>query len=411
MENNEIYFTGIGFIALGIAMMVITLPALSTSSSSQEALIPSLNMTVPFPPIPAPSDGVVNLAYELETSKFVEKGWTLVKAEVVDKETGEVLLSLEGDDLKQKYHPASNLTPQELKGLTRNISIPRISFWLRLDASKKIPQALLHRLTFTSAGDGGNISPIILTGGETPVLFEVKPVVLGPPLKGDGWLAMETTQGYTHHFLSQFTYNGVTRVPERFAQDWLLFNTTMGDFAYGDGKKNEEWYGYGKEIIAVADGTVAKVRDGIPDNPVVGVMGSDLSGNYLVLDIGNSTYADYLHFIPGSFKVKEGERVHAGDTLGLLGNSGGSLAPHLHFQVTNGPEIFDEGVPYVLRSFNVSGRLPSGGCSYYGMVLPDALVRHFIEGNCSNSSPELYSQPRHHENQIVENLALISFPK
>ena len=409
MENKGIFFIGIGLIALSIAVMIITLPALSIIPSSQEALVSSLNMTVPFPPIPVPSNGTVNLAYELETSRFVEKGWTLVKAEVLDKRTGEVLQSLEGDALKQKYHPASNLTPQELKGLTRNISLPRISFWLRLDASKKIPQVLLHRLTFTASS--GNISPIVLTGGETRVLFEAKPMVLGPPLKGDGWLAVETTQGYTHHFLSQFTYNGVTRVPERFAQDWLLFNTTKGDFAYGDGKKNAEWYGYGKEIIAVADGTVVKVRDGIPDNPVVGVMGSDPSGNYLILDIGNSTYADYLHFIPGTFKVKEGDYVHAGDTLGLLGNSGGSLAPHLHFQVTNGPEIFDEGIPYVLRSFNVSGQLPSGGCSYYDMILPDALIKHFVDGNCSNSSPELYSQPQHHENQIVENLAIISFSK
>ena len=48
--------------------------------------------------------------------------------------------------------------------------------------------------------------------------------------------------------------------------------------------------------------------------------------------------AVYAHLKPGSVKVKAGDKVKAGEVIGLLGNTGGSLAPHLHFHIVNGPE-------------------------------------------------------------------------
>jgi murein DD-endopeptidase MepM/ murein hydrolase activator NlpD len=59
---------------------------------------------------------------------------------------------------------------------------------------------------------------------------------------------------------------------------------------------------------------------------------------------------------PGSVKVKEGQKVKRGEVIGLLGSSGNSTAPHLHFHVMDGPSILgSQGVPYVFDNFSVKG--------------------------------------------------------
>src|SRR5688500_2719680 len=71
----------------------------------------------------------------------------------------------------------------------------------------------------------------------------------------------------------------------------------------------------------------------------------------------NGFTAVYAHLQPGSIRVKVGDRVKVGQVLGLLGNTGGSLAPHLHFHIVNGANGFtSDGYPYVLRSFALRGQ-------------------------------------------------------
>jgi murein DD-endopeptidase MepM/ murein hydrolase activator NlpD len=53
--------------------------------------------------------------------------------------------------------------------------------------------------------------------------------------------------------------------------------------------------------------------------------------------------------------VKEGDRVKRGQVLGLLGNSGNSTAPHLHFHVCDSAPVValaSEGLPYVLTAWH-----------------------------------------------------------
>jgi murein DD-endopeptidase MepM/ murein hydrolase activator NlpD len=68
-----------------------------------------------------------------------------------------------------------------------------------------------------------------------------------------------------------------------------------------------------------------------------------------VLDLGGGTYAFYAHLQPGSLRVKNGDRVTRGRVLGLLGNSGNSTEPHLHFHVSDGMSpLGSEGLPYTI---------------------------------------------------------------
>jgi len=60
--------------------------------------------------------------------------------------------------------------------------------------------------------------------------------------------------------------------------------------------------------------------------------------------------------------VRVGQKVRRGQVLGLLGNSGHSVTPHLHLHVVNGNSLWGaESVPYVFESFEVQGSLPALG--------------------------------------------------
>lgn len=55
-------------------------------------------------------------------------------------------------------------------------------------------------------------------------------------------------------------------------------------------------------------------------------------------------------------RVKAGDRVQRGQVLGLVGSSGNSSEPHLHFHVMDGPSaLASNGLPYRLRAFDQRG--------------------------------------------------------
>jgi hypothetical protein len=125
---------------------------------------------------------------------------------------------------------------------------------------------------------------------------------------------------------------------------------------------------WNKPVFAVLDGTVVATSDGMPDRerismardllrlmffgPKVAPPFSALGGNYVILKCGD-VYPLYAHLKKGSVCVRPGDIVRSGDPLGLVGNSGSSLQPHLHFQLMNTAEpfpLFKNLVPFVVSS-------------------------------------------------------------
>ena len=86
---------------------------------------------------------------------------------------------------------------------------------------------------------------------------------------------------------------------------------------------------------------------------------AEADGNSVVLDLGHGRFALYAHLQPGSVRVRAGERVTRGQVIGLVGNSGNSVAPHLHFHVMDGASPLDSnGLPYEIDAFQVIGHTP-----------------------------------------------------
>jgi len=160
-----------------------------------------------------------------------------------------------------------------------------------------------------------------------------------------------------------FVARGVGMRPRRF---YIFFppaiwkRTRNGASFSGPEGEISSYYSYGKRVLAVANGTVLKIKDGIPDNKPghVGAEALNLSretiaGNVIVLELGSGQYAYYAHLQPGSLRVKAGQRVHRGEVIALVGNSGSSFEPHLHFEVTTSPEtLAGEGLPYLLDEYD-----------------------------------------------------------
>ncbi len=121
---------------------------------------------------------------------------------------------------------------------------------------------------------------------------------------------------------------------------------------------------YGQEALAVANARVARVVDGLPEQTPgkfpEAITLAEADGNAVVLDLGDGRFALYAHLQPGSLRVHEGDRVKRGQVLGLVGNSGNSVAPHLHFHVMDSPSALDSnGLPYEIDAYEVVGHSPS----------------------------------------------------
>lgn len=86
---------------------------------------------------------------------------------------------------------------------------------------------------------------------------------------------------------------------------------------------------YGAVVLAPCAGDVVVAADGLPDLQVPQVDRTHLAGNHLILHCSG---VDVLlgHLQPGSLKVSAGMRVHAGQHLASVGNSGNTGEPHLH---------------------------------------------------------------------------------
>ncbi|MGG4096492.1 M23 family metallopeptidase [Paenibacillus lautus] len=126
---------------------------------------------------------------------------------------------------------------------------------------------------------------------------------------------------------------------QRYAIDVIKTENAMS--YKGDPDKNESYFAFGEEILAGARGKVLGTENNIMDNEPVGITNeTEPVGNYVIIDHGTSEYSLYAHLKKGSVCVKEGAEVEAGDLIGRCGNSGNSTEAHLHFQVSDHPDLF-----------------------------------------------------------------------
>ena len=206
--------------------------------------------------------------------------------------------------------------------------------------------------------------------------MQTESVLVGFPLRGE-WVAYHTPA-------DRIPSHGTDQLGQRFAFDfirierdhegWKFFRTSTRRFNLL-GARLDDCYGWGEPIHAPFEGSVVVARDGWPErNPVHTVRDmaivlrnalfwrpsksdgvTPLVGNHLILKMSDQeVYALIAHTRTGSIRVRPGTTISVGQHLADVGHSGNSTAPHLHFQLMDGPDpLTASGVPCAFKRYEV----------------------------------------------------------
>jgi hypothetical protein len=156
-------------------------------------------------------------------------------------------------------------------------------------------------------------------------LADLSRLCVSLPFYGE-WRVMQGHDG-------QFTHKDAWR----YAWDFVIDGESGLQYDE-DGSKLSDYYCFGKPVTAPFDAVVESVVESVADNEP----GCDNLlqnwGNYVLLRNGE-LYSLICHLKRGSVKCVAGQTVLRGEVIGLCGNSGYSLYPHLHFQIQKSPFV------------------------------------------------------------------------
>jgi Peptidase family M23 len=197
-------------------------------------------------------------------------------------------------------------------------------------------------------------------------------VVVDFPLRGE-WNAFHTPA-------ARIPSHGTDILAQRYAFDLIRFDRRHGRPYHPAGGlrtlllgvPTRETFGWGEPIHAVLDGVVVAAKDGMPErshlHPVRELAlvtktavtfrpteegWQRIVGNHVIVR-SDGIHAAFAHLTTGSVAVEIGQTVRVGDVLGRVGHTGNSTAPHLHFQLMDGPDpLTARGVPCAFRAYEV----------------------------------------------------------
>lgn len=352
-------------------------------------------------PIPVTgTDGKVHVAYEISILNLSPRPATITELDTLaGGPDGEVVASLTKDEVLARTFPLANFEASPVTDIPVGRTVVLVLDGV-YDTRADIPAEVTHRLVtsygpFIAQDSGLNArypDTVTQIGGVVKTSAS-SPVIIGPPLAGDGWVAANGCCVITSHRGAMMAVGGRINGTERYAVDWMRIdvNNPVLSSSDGDGSKNDDYFAYNATLLAVADGTVVSVVSDKQDEPPHQVNQSltfdQLGGNYVIIDIGDGNYAFYAHMIPGSASVKVGDKVSRGQAIGDLGNSGNTTEVHLHFHISRAPvPLSSDNVPYEIDRF-----------TFVGSTATDSLVKGPDAGERTD--------------QLPLNLDVINFPK
>jgi hypothetical protein len=332
--------------------------ALASGASAVEYGRPTAIMVSPIheAQVVLGDDGMDHIEYELLVVSVFSEPVTLSNVTVLDP-GGRELLRIDGGALAAATQTLFAKTPSPILPPSAAVSVD-VDLIVPPGAA---PERVTHRIAYTLKTDS-ELAPMIGSPGvDAPqVAINRQPaIVIKPPLKGNGWLATTACCKPNVHRDERIAIDGVRiETGETFAVDWAkIKNDRLFD---GDGKTVEQYYGFGEEVLAIADGTVVSVHDGMADQTpfvfMVPKSKADYGGNNLILEIAPNVFAWYAHLRQDSITVKVGDAVKAGTPIAQLGNTGPSEGPHLHLGLLDKPDpIAGRSLPFVFDSFALVG--------------------------------------------------------
>ncbi|HEY0703225.1 MAG TPA: M23 family metallopeptidase [Candidatus Acidoferrales bacterium] len=348
----------LAFRVIVILMLNFPLAASPVQSSPDSEKITPLMLQVQDAPIPfLGSDSRTHLVYELELKNFSSANLTIEKLEVLAPD-GAVIQTLDEKEIVTRLQPAGH---RDSTATMLGSTFALLFLHVTLPANTIAPKTLTHKIHLRAEAAPPGQQEITETGGEIAI-DEQHVVVIGPPLRGKNYVSADSCCDATRHTRAALPVNGRVWLAQRYAVDWEQLDDANRIY-HGPRENLASYTIFGKEAIAVADATVASVTDNLPEQTPgkypENIPIAEADGNSVVLDLGNNHFALYAHLQPGKIRVHQGDTVKRGQVLGLVGNSGNSVAPHLHFHIVNNlSPLAANGQPYEIAAFEVTAKSP-----------------------------------------------------
>lgn len=181
----------------------------------------------------------------------------------------------------------------------------------------------------------------------------VRALRVSPPRDGRRWRYHYQWKARLGNANAVHDGSAVYALPFGSGQTYTVLQGFDGSFSHqGDARYAVDWQmPEGTEVRAARDGEVVYIVDRFTTG------GADRSliygANFITIRHADGTCGDYVHLKRGGVSVRVGQRVRAGDLIGLSGNTGYTTEPHLHFAVYR-PRNGTEGESFPLR-FRVAG--------------------------------------------------------
>lgn len=302
-------------------------------------------------PVPG-SDGRTHLVYELRIANVTPGTATLQQVDVVDAATGATLTALDHDAIAGRLSIGGRRGAESADLMPGQFGVLFVHVTLAAGASP--PKAIAHRVAARFTVPQIDFTTAL---GETDIP-DGSPVVIGPPLAGLHYVAGDGCCDSIRHVRALLSLNGRFALAQRFAIDWEAADAG-GHLLSGDPAVLTDYYIYGRDVLAVADGVVVAARNTLdeqkPGKLPDGLPIDEADGNFIVLDIGGGHFVLFAHMQKGTVNLEPGVRVKRGDILGKVGNTGNSQAPHLHLHVMDGPDpLSANGLPYVIDGYHLT---------------------------------------------------------
>jgi hypothetical protein len=314
------------------------------------------------------TDRRTHVEYDLIITNVFPEDVTLTSVDV--RAGGRTILQMTGDALAAHTtaslggDPSSVIPASTTKILQVDITLPASTI-------RRLPRHVGNHISYALSP---NSALAAFVGSETVHAPRLKvdrdPVtVVAAPLRGPGWWMVNACCDSTApHRETVFSLNGTYTAFEMFAAD--IVQVVDGAFATGDGSQLTDYVGFGQTVYSAAPGKVVATENDRPDAPLTASQfgnptvtnPSQLAGNHAVVRIAPHVYAVYAHLQPGSVRVHAGEKIGAGEVIGLLGNSGNSSVPHLHFGLNDTKDVLDsDSLPFVIDRMHFAGNATFAG--------------------------------------------------
>jgi murein DD-endopeptidase len=344
-----------------LRLLLVAGLSLALIGQTRAPIVQSIDLSVPFAPVLFTQDGRLHIAYELHLTNFQTVDVSVNALRLTT--AGGALASFSGEDLQRRIvRPGfrnDHATPHIVGPGQRAI----VMLWFQLPPSvgaRVITQAVDVEVMRTTGAVRAEASRDVTVEGW-------KPLNLGPPLRGGLWVAAYDPLLKGGHRTAVYTVDGRARIPGRFAIDFIKLPPS-GALVRNLSPRPADLNGFGSDVLAVTDGTIAAALDDTPDDLPQPVAPERASGNYVSIDLGDGRFAFYEHLQQGSLLVKTGERVKRGQAIAKLGSSGStSIGPHLHFHVADANALLGaEGLPFAFDQFTLFGDFASLGALVNG---------------------------------------------